>query len=41
MDRQPDYARDINALLYQRAGVDGLFTDFPDLAVDFLKKPHR
>lgn len=42
-DRLPAYARDIDQLyhiLYYQANVDGLFTDFPDKAVDFLKKPH-
>ncbi|MEL4889081.1 glycerophosphodiester phosphodiesterase [Pectobacterium betavasculorum] len=41
-DRLPTYAKDIDQLydiLYYQAGVDGLFTDFPDKAVDFLKKP--
>ena len=39
--RIPAYANDFNDLLdifYNKAGVDGVFTDFPDLAVDFLKK---
>jgi len=39
--RIPAYAKDFNDLLdifYNKAGVDGIFTDFPDLAVDFLKK---
>ncbi|HBL9480719.1 TPA: glycerophosphodiester phosphodiesterase, partial [Salmonella enterica subsp. enterica serovar Kentucky] len=37
----PDYATDVNQLydiLYNKAGVDGLFTDFPDKAVMFLQK---
>ncbi|MBA0211034.1 glycerophosphodiester phosphodiesterase [Pectobacterium brasiliense] len=41
-DRLPAYANDIDRLydiLYYQANVDGLFTDFPDKAVDFLKKP--
>ena len=41
-DRLPAYAKDIDRLydiLYYQADVDGLFTDFPDKAVDFLKKP--
>ncbi|MEQ9889148.1 glycerophosphodiester phosphodiesterase [Pectobacterium zantedeschiae] len=41
-DRLPAYAKDIDRLydiLYRQADVDGLFTDFPDKAVDFLKKP--
>ena len=36
----PAYARDFNHLLelfYVNAGVDGVFTDFPDKAVEFLK----
>ncbi|QHM94134.1 glycerophosphodiester phosphodiesterase [Kosakonia sacchari] len=39
-DQLPPYASDVNQLykvLYQQAGVDGLFTDFPDKAVQFLK----
>lgn len=41
-DRLPAYTNDIDRLydiLYYQANVDGLFTDFPDKAVDFLKKP--
>lgn len=40
-DQLPDYATDVNQLydiLYNKAGVDGLFTDFPDKAVMFLNK---
>ncbi len=36
----PEYARDFEHLLelfFINAGVDGVFTDFPDRAVDFLK----
>ncbi|VFS44397.1 glycerophosphoryl diester phosphodiesterase [Enterobacter cancerogenus] len=39
-DQLPDYATDVNQLydvLYNQAGVDGLFTDFPDKAVQFLR----
>ncbi|ELW1645282.1 glycerophosphodiester phosphodiesterase [Enterobacter oligotrophicus] len=39
-DQLPEYATDVNQLydvLYNQAGVDGLFTDFPDKAVSFLK----
>ena len=39
-DQLPAYATDVNQLydvLYNQAGVDGLFTDFPDKAVQFLK----
>lgn len=39
-DQLPEYATDVNQLyevLYNQAGVDGLFTDFPDKAVTFLK----
>ena len=25
-------------IFFRQAGVDGLFTDFPDLVVDFLKR---
>lgn len=38
-DQLPDYAIDVNQLynvLYHQADVDGLFTDFPDKAVQFL-----
>jgi glycerophosphoryl diester phosphodiesterase len=40
-DQLPDYATDVNQLydvLYHQAGVDGLFTDFPDKALEFLHK---
>ncbi|SCC40689.1 glycerophosphodiester phosphodiesterase [Kosakonia oryziphila] len=40
-DQLPPYASDVNQLynvLYKQADVDGLFTDFPDKAVQFLKK---
>lgn len=39
-DKLPEYATDVNQLydvLYNQAGVDGLFTDFPDKAVKFLQ----
>ena len=39
----PDYARSFEDLLelhYIEAGVDGLFTDFTDKAVDFLRSRH-
>ncbi|SFU03606.1 glycerophosphoryl diester phosphodiesterase [Kosakonia arachidis] len=39
-DQLPPYASDVNQLynvLYKQADVDGLFTDFPDKAVQFLK----
>ena len=42
--RIPAYANDFNDLLdifYNKADVDGVFTDFPDLAVDFLKDNHQ
>ncbi|WP_213133789.1 glycerophosphodiester phosphodiesterase [Citrobacter sp. FP75] len=42
-DQLPDYATDVNQLydiLYNQAGVDGLFTDFPDKAVLFLTDKH-
>lgn len=41
-DRLPDYAQDFQHLLdifYRQADVDGVFTDFPDIAVSFLGKP--
>lgn len=40
-DQLPEHAGDVNQLydiLYNQANVDGLFTDFPDKAVQFLKK---
>lgn len=40
-DLIPDYAKDMSDLLriiYDGAGVDGAFSDFPDLAVDYLNK---
>lgn len=40
-DQLPEYTTDVNQLydiLYNKAGVDGLFTDFPDKAVVFLRK---
>ncbi|MFU0448421.1 glycerophosphodiester phosphodiesterase [Pseudocitrobacter faecalis] len=39
-DRLPKYAKNVNQLfqiLYRNENVDGLFTDFPDKAVDYLK----
>jgi len=39
--RIPAYADDYNSMLdifYNTANVDGIFTDFPNLAVDFLNK---
>ncbi|MGL4859995.1 MAG: glycerophosphodiester phosphodiesterase [Enterobacteriaceae bacterium] len=40
-DSLPPYAANIDelyGLLYHKLGVDGLFTDFPDLAVKFLQQ---
>ena len=40
-DALPNYVSDVNQLydlLYNKADVDGLFTDFPDKAVKFLNK---
>jgi glycerophosphoryl diester phosphodiesterase len=40
-DQLPPYATDVNQLyevLYNQAGVDGLFTDFPDKAVEFIHR---
>lgn len=40
-DKLPEYTTDVNQLydaLYNKAGVNGLFTDFPDKAVKFLNK---
>jgi len=39
--RIPEYAQNFEELLdifYNKAGVDGVFTDFPDRAVEFLKQ---
>lgn len=39
-DRLPEYAKNVNqlySLLYKTEQVDGLFTDFPDKAVEYLK----
>jgi glycerophosphoryl diester phosphodiesterase len=39
--RIPEYAKDFDDLLkifYFDIGVDGVFTDFPDKAVQFLQK---
>nr|WP_279077526.1 glycerophosphodiester phosphodiesterase [Hafnia alvei] len=43
-DRLPKYTKDVNqlySLLYNKEHVDGLFTDFPDKAVNFLKNNNR
>ncbi|AMO48016.1 Glycerophosphoryl diester phosphodiesterase GlpQ [Enterobacter sp. FY-07] len=40
-DKLPDYASNVDQLyevLYRQAGVDGVFTDFPDKAVQFLHR---
>ncbi|KFC06953.1 periplasmic glycerophosphoryl diester phosphodiesterase [Trabulsiella guamensis ATCC 49490] len=40
-DQLPEYTTDVNQLydvLYNQAKVDGVFTDFPDKAVQFLNK---
>jgi len=40
-DQLPAYATDVNQVydvLYNQAGVEGLFTDFPDKAVHFLQQ---
>ncbi|MFW0765138.1 glycerophosphodiester phosphodiesterase [Trabulsiella odontotermitis] len=42
-DQLPEYTADVNQLydvLYNQAKVDGVFTDFPDKAVQFLKDKH-
>lgn len=44
IDDLPDYVTDANQLydiLYNKANVDGLFTDFPDKGVQFLQKQHQ
>lgn len=43
-DLIPDYAKDMTDLLdimYRQAGVDGVFSDFPDLAVNYLKSQNE
>ncbi|MFQ8718083.1 MAG: glycerophosphodiester phosphodiesterase family protein, partial [Enterobacter hormaechei] len=40
-DQLPEYATDVDQLydvLYNQADVDGLFTDFPDKAVEFIHR---
>jgi glycerophosphoryl diester phosphodiesterase len=40
-DALPEYVSDVNQLfdvLYNKAGVDGVFTDFPDKGVQFLQQ---
>ena len=40
-DRLPEYAHSVNdlySMLYNKSGVDGVFTDFPDKAASFLNK---
>lgn len=40
-DKLPKYVTDVNQLfdaIYNQAGVDGVFTDFPDKGVQFLQK---
>ncbi|WON77143.1 glycerophosphodiester phosphodiesterase [Serratia sp. UGAL515B_01] len=40
-DKLPKYVTDVNQLfdaIYNQAGVDGVFTDFPDQGVHFLQK---
>ncbi|MDN0107976.1 glycerophosphodiester phosphodiesterase [Yersinia rochesterensis] len=40
-DKLPKYATNVNQLfdiIYNQAGVDGVFTDFPDKGVQFLQK---
>jgi glycerophosphoryl diester phosphodiesterase len=42
--RLPNYAKDFEDLLdifFFQVGVDGVFTDFPDLAVEFLNKKQK
>lgn len=43
-DALPDYARTIDemfSILFDQAGATGLFTDFPDLGVQFVGKKGR
>ncbi|WP_323840118.1 glycerophosphodiester phosphodiesterase [Photorhabdus africana] len=44
VDQLPKYATSGDQLfdiIYNQAGVDGVFTDFPDLGVKFLQKQHQ
>ncbi|PQQ29348.1 glycerophosphodiester phosphodiesterase [Photorhabdus hindustanensis] len=44
VDQLPKYAASGDQLfdiIYNQAGVDGVFTDFPDLGVKFLQKQHQ
>ncbi|OCA53279.1 glycerophosphodiester phosphodiesterase [Photorhabdus namnaonensis] len=44
VDQLPKYATNSDQLfdiMYNQAGVDGVFTDFPDLGVKFLQKQHQ
>ncbi len=44
VDKLPKYAKDSEQLfdiIYNTANVDGAFTDFPDLGVEFLKKQQK
>ncbi|WP_445496299.1 glycerophosphodiester phosphodiesterase [Photorhabdus sp. SF281] len=44
VDALPKYATNSDQLfdiIYNQAGVDGVFTDFPDLGVKFLQKKHQ
>ncbi|MDB6369436.1 glycerophosphodiester phosphodiesterase [Photorhabdus bodei] len=44
VDQLPKYATSGDQLfdiMYNQAGVDGVFTDFPDLGVKFLQKQHQ
>lgn len=42
-DQMPPFAEDYDDFLrifFKKAGVDGVFTDFPDLTVEFLEREH-
>lgn len=44
IDKLPNYVKNGEQLfdiIYNKANVDGAFTDFPDLGVKFLQKQHQ
>ncbi|MFS1562520.1 MAG: glycerophosphodiester phosphodiesterase [Candidatus Arsenophonus phytopathogenicus] len=44
IDKLPNYVKNVQQLfdiIYNKANVDGAFTDFPDLGVKFLQKQHQ
>ncbi|CAA2931181.1 Glycerophosphoryl diester phosphodiesterase [Arsenophonus endosymbiont of Bemisia tabaci Q2] len=44
IDKLPNYVKNVQQLfdiIYNKANVDGAFTDFPDLGIKFLQKQHQ